>query len=114
MNEQRPPVRAVLLSERTRFGGESGAGIMRNRCAFTARDMGADWPEAFTYAIVFGWGPDPDDPDDNGALSDMAAKYGWDTELIAFLRDAHERFKALPDRNPPAPTRDRGTGEEDQ
>ena len=49
-------VRAFILSEGSRFGGETGAGLMRNRCAFTPRDMAADWPDAFTYAIVSGWG----------------------------------------------------------
>ena len=105
MSEQRDarPVRAIMLTDRTRFGGETGAGVMRNRCAFTSRDMAADWPDAFTYAIVFGW-DDADEPDES-ALSDMAARWDWDDDLIAFLRDAHERFKALADRTtPPAET----------
>lgn len=88
----------LTLSESTRFGGESAAGIMRNRCAFTARDMGADWPEAFTYAIVMGW--DADDPGEESAMPEMAEKYGWDDEMITFLRDAHQRFAALADRAP--------------
>lgn len=88
----------IILSERSRFGHETGAGILRNRCAFTSRDMGNDWPEAFTYAIVMGW----DDPDvhEEGAMQEMARRYDWDDELIAFLRDAHERFEALSDRTP--------------
>ena len=79
----------VILNEDTRSGGESGAGIMRNRCAFTPRDMGADWPEAFTYAVVFGW---------DDATEEMAVRWGWDSALLDFLRDAHRRFQALPDR----------------
>lgn len=93
------PERVVLLTERTRFGAETGAGLMRNRCAFTSRDMGADWPDAFTYAIVLGLdSADPDDDDPEAAMRDQAAQWGWDADLVAFLRDAHERFKALPDR----------------
>lgn len=92
--------RVVMLSERTRFGGETGAGVMRNRCAFTSRDMAADWPDAFTYAIVFGWGDDDATEDD--ATAEVAEKFGWDDELIAFLQDAHERFKKLPDRKEPS------------
>lgn len=88
--------RVAVLSDRTRFGGETGAGLMRNRCAFTSRDMGADWPEAFTYAVVFGW-HDEDDPESD-ASAEIAAKFDWDDELVAFLRDAHERFKKLSDK----------------
>ena len=88
----------IVLTERTRFGGETGAGIMRNRCAFTARDMAEDWPEAFTYAVVMGWDDETNDPDAGDAMSDMASKYGWDDELVAFLRDAHRRFMELTDR----------------
>lgn len=96
--EVTPEVRAIMLTEHTRFGGETGAGIMRNRCAFTTRDMGHDWPEAFTYAIVLGW--DSSDLGDGAdeAMRNQAAKWGWDEELVAFLRDAHERFKTLADR----------------
>lgn len=82
-------VRALMLSEGSRFGGETGAGLMRNRCAFTPRDMAADWPEAFTYAIVMGW---------DEALGGVAEAQEWDAELVAFLRDAHSRFVTLPDR----------------
>ncbi len=90
--------RVVVLTENTRSGDETGAGLMRNRCAFTSRDMAADWPEAFTYAVIFGWGPDEDDPEDSGAWDAVAAKHGWDPELVAFLRDAHERFTRLAHR----------------
>lgn len=83
---------AVLLTENIAFGRETGAGIMRNRCAFTSRDMGADWPESFTYAIVLGW--DDDDPECD-AMPEQAERHGWDDDLVAFLRDAHERFQAL-------------------
>lgn len=88
----------VILNERTRFGGESGAGLLRNRCAFTPRDMGADWPDAFTFAVVFGW---DGDQDDESAMDEMAARWGWDEAMVEFLRDAHRRFAALPDRLPP-------------
>ena len=89
----------VILSEGTRTGNETGAGLMRNRCAFTSRDMADDWPAAFTYAIVLGW-HDDDDPEYTGAMDELAEKFDWDAEMVAFLRDAHERFRALPDRAP--------------
>lgn len=85
--------RVLILTERTRFGGETGAGLMRNRCAFTSRDMSDDWPEAFTYAVVLGW---------DDSMDDMAAKFGWDEPMVEFLRDAHARFEALADRDPQA------------
>lgn len=88
----------IFLTERATFAGETGAGLMRNRCAFTSRDMGADWPEAFTYAVVMGWDGDPDEPGDEGAWSEMAERYGWDEDLLTFLRDAHRWFKRIPDR----------------
>jgi hypothetical protein len=87
----------VVLTERTRFGGETGAAIMRNRCAFTTRDMADDWPAAFTYAIVLGWG----DEDDPAGLHRMAAKWEWDDALVEFLIDAHQRFRGLADKVPP-------------
>ena len=66
---------------------------MVNRCAFTSRDMAHDWPEAFTYAIVLGW-HDDDDPSCD-AMQEIAEQFEWDDELVAFLRDCHERFKTL-------------------
>lgn len=86
--------RALFLTERTRFGDETGAGILRNRCAFTPRDMGADWPEAFTFAVVCGWG----DGDEDDAWAQMADRWDWDEPMVEFLRDAHRRFLALAER----------------
>lgn len=91
------PERLLILNDKTRWGDETGAGLMRNRCAFTSKDMGAEWDAAFTYAIVFGWSDDDDEPGED-AMSEMAEMYGWDEPLVAFLRDAHERFKRLPDK----------------
>jgi hypothetical protein len=79
----------IILTERTQWGGETGAGILRNRCAFTPRDMGADWPEAFTYAVVYGW---------DESMDEMAARWDWDEPMVEFLRDAHRRFEALADK----------------
>ena len=83
----------LIVNESTTFGGETAAGIMHNRCVLTARDMGADWPEAFTYAVVAGW--DDEGGEDDSAMLEVAARFGWDAELIAFIRDAHQRFGAL-------------------
>jgi hypothetical protein len=93
-------INAIALTEHFRSGGETGAGVMRNRCAFTSRDMGDDWPEAFTYAVVCGW---DGDSEGDSAMEAMAAKFGWDEPLIEFLRDAHRRFEALADRTKPRP-----------
>ncbi|WP_336790416.1 hypothetical protein [Gordonia malaquae] len=62
------------------------AELMRNRCAFTSRDMAEDWGDAFTYAIVFGW---------DDAWNEVANQQGWDKSLVKFLRDAHRRFADL-------------------
>lgn len=75
----------------------TGAGIMRDRCAFTSQDMGEGWAQAFTYAVVLGWDADPDDPEDAGVMEQLAAKFGWDDRMVEFLRDAHRRFEELPD-----------------
>lgn len=72
---------------------ESGAHLMRNRCAFTSRDMTANAFDAFVFAIVLGW--DGDDVTES-AMAEVAEKHGWDAELVAFLRDAHQRFSQLP------------------
>lgn len=90
--------RMIILNDRTRFGGETGAGLMANRCAFTSKDMAEEWDAAFTYAIVFGWDDPTDEEDDGGTLREQAEKWGWDEPLVAFLRDAHQRFAALPQR----------------
>lgn len=82
----------MVLNEQTQTGDETGAGLMRNRCAFTSRDMSPGWADAFTYAIVCGWG--------KKATRDLAEQHGWDDDLVAFLRDAHRRFKRLPDVTP--------------
>ena len=76
----------IFLSGSTRFPGETAAGALRNKCAFTSRDMGADWPEAFTYAVVMGW---------DDAMSEVAERHGWDAELVAFLRRTHRNFERL-------------------
>lgn len=89
----------LILNDRTRFGDETGAGLMRNRCAFTSKDMGAEWDAAFTYAIVYGW---HDDDPECDATSEVAERFGWDEDLVAFLRDAHERFAKLADKREPA------------
>jgi hypothetical protein len=92
--------RYIILNDRTRFGGETGAGLMRNRCSFTSKDMAEEWDAAFAYAIINGWDPDEDDPEDSGdPMTAMAKRWDWDEPLVAFLRDAHERFMALPDRH---------------
>ena len=69
------------------------ADLMRDRCAFTSRDMAEHWGDAFTYAIVFGWGS-PEDPDTD-AWDQVAREQGWDERLVQFLRDTHRRFAAL-------------------
>ena len=92
----------IVLNEESFSDETTGAGRLRNACAFTSRDMGADWPEAFTWAIVFGWG-DEDYPDED-ATSEIAEKFGWDDQLVAFLEDAHKRFLALPDKQPSEPS----------
>jgi len=98
MNQQ-----VIVLNDRTRFGKETGAGLMRNRCAFTSRDMGYDWLEAFTYAIVMGWDDGTEYPEDGDAMAEVSEKFEWDADLITFLKDAHQRFKQLPGKREGAP-----------
>lgn len=91
----------IIMSENSFSEGASGAELMRNRCSFTSRDMAADWPEAFTYAIVKGWYNDDEDDEDymsDAAMQECAEKFGWDDTLVEFLKDAHERFKKLPSK----------------
>lgn len=90
--------RYLLLNEHTQFGYETGAGLMRNRCAFTSKDMAAEFDSAFTYAIVWGWDADEAAED---AMAEVAAHWGWDTELVAFLREAHQMFQQLSDKRVP-------------
>lgn len=86
--------RVLILNEDSHNGDETGAGLMRNRCAFTSRDMAYDWPEAFTHAVVLGWG----DGDEDDAWDSIAEKFGWDNEMVAFLRETHRRFAELADK----------------
>ena len=79
----------IVLNERTRFGSETGAGLMRNRCAFTSKDMAEEFDSAFTYAIVMGW---------DTAMQEVSERWGWDAELVQFLKNSRRRFKNLPDR----------------
>lgn len=71
----------------------SGAGVLRNQCAFTARDMSTGWSDAFTYAIVCGWGD---------AWDEVAEAHGWDPQLVEFLKQVHNEFAKLPDKVPPS------------
>lgn len=84
-----------ILSDHDRFPEEPGATLIRNQCAFTSRDMSMHWADAFTYGIVLGWDAAADDPEPEDAMSEIAAAHGWDEQMIAFVRDAHERFLAL-------------------
>ena len=95
-------MRYVILNERTRFGGETGADLMRNRCSFTSKDMAEEWDAAFAYAIILGWDADEDEPEEDGCMEAMAERWGWDAEMVAFLRDTHERFAALSSRMDPS------------
>lgn len=71
---------------------------MRDHCAFTSRDQGADWASAFTYAVVFGWGGEPGDSED--AWPEIAERFGWDQELVDFLKRTHAEFDKLGDGAP--------------
>ena len=66
---------------------------MRDNCAFTSRDQAADWASAFTYAIVFGWGGD--EPLVEDCWQEIADRFGWDQELIDWLKRTHAEFEKL-------------------
>jgi hypothetical protein len=58
-----------------------------------------DWSEsrsmAWVYGIVLGWDNDePDDPEDFGAMDEIAEKFGWTPNQVERLRELHRRFNA--------------------
>lgn len=67
---------------------------IRALIAFDSRDWAEDRSDAWLYGIVFGWAGDPDDPDDEGAMDQIAARHGWTPGQVARLRALHERVKA--------------------
>jgi len=69
---------------------------LRDILAFSARDWAEERDTAAIWAIVFGWGsddPDEDDDLDEDAWDDVAAKHGWKPSYVAHLKALHEQFK---------------------
>jgi hypothetical protein len=70
-------------------------GALKNTIAFSADDWSVSRAMAWVYGIVLGWdNDDPDDPDE-GAMGEIAARFGWTLDQVARLRKLHVRFEEL-------------------
>ncbi len=67
-----------------------------NMIAFNSRDFAEDRFEAWLYGIVLGWDGDDNDPyDGDGAMDEVAARFGWTAAQVANLRALHANWKRL-------------------
>lgn len=66
---------------------------LQNVLAFNSRDWGLVKADAWIWGIVFGW-DDEDDPESE-AMSEMAARHGWDAFDVKNLRALHADFDRL-------------------
>lgn len=69
---------------------------LHDSVAFSSMDWGEARDVAWIYGIVCGW--DADDADEESAMPEVAAKFGWTGEQVARLRALHASFEALKDQ----------------
>lgn len=90
MTEQTERVMAHRLAEQSPT--ENPLESLSDTIAFSSADWGAARDLAWIYGIVLGW---DDDDDDEGAMPDIAQRYGWTAETIARLRRLHAEYERL-------------------
>jgi hypothetical protein len=70
---------------------------LHDSVAFSSMDWGEARDVAWIYGIVCGWDED-DDPEEAGAMRELATEFGWSDEQVARLRALHANFEALRDQ----------------
>ncbi|MFC8182434.1 hypothetical protein ACFULT_26480 [Rhodococcus sp. NPDC057297] len=66
---------------------------LEQMCAFSSKDWSTEKEAAWLYGIVSGW--DSDDPDDDPAMPELQARFGWNDEAVARLRRLREQWVTL-------------------
>lgn len=59
---------------------------IRRMMATNVRDWAEDRGDAFLWAVFLGWDADPGDDPEEGAMSEVATRHGWDDAQVARLR----------------------------
>lgn len=59
--------------------------------AFSSADWGQARDMAWIYGIVLGW--DDEDDEDDGAMGELAIRFGWDASTVERLRALHAEFQ---------------------
>jgi hypothetical protein len=86
--------RIIITGDIDRISGETNPfESVRNLVAFDSRDWGATKSDAWLYGIVAGWDSDDDEPDGDGAMDELAARFGWDANEVARLRLLHKTWE---------------------
>lgn len=67
---------------------------LESSLAFSSMDWGEARDTAWIYGIVCGWDED-DDPEDAGAMQELATKFGWTDEQVSRLRALHAEFTRM-------------------
>ncbi|MGR6523858.1 hypothetical protein ACU5JM_19665 [Rhodococcus erythropolis] len=83
---------------------------LHNLITFSSKDFAADRTDAWIYGIVVGWDNEDADPDpeDVGAMDEIAATYGWDAQTVAQLRELRSQWiqhTAVPTISAPSESR---------
>lgn len=83
-----------LIAHRYVPPGNNPFEALHNLITFSSRDFGADRTDAWLYGIVVGWDNEDTDPDpeDLGAMDELAATFGWDAQTVAQLRELRSQW----------------------
>lgn len=68
---------------------------LRNMMAFSSKDWAEEKEGAFLYAVILGWDPGEDEPEEESAMPEIAAKFNLSDEQVAKLRILHKEFQTV-------------------
>ena len=83
-----------LIAHRYVPPGNNPFEALHNLITFSSKDFGANRTDAWLYGIVVGWDNEDTDPDpeDLGAMDELAATFGWDAQTVAQLRELRSQW----------------------
>lgn len=85
------PAINIIANDIPYFGGQTNPlKALESTVTFSSMDWGEARDTAWIYGIVCGW--DEDDPEEESAMPELAAKFGWTDEQVTRLRALHAEF----------------------
>lgn len=68
---------------------------LKNMMAFSSKDWAEEKEGAFLYAVILGWDPGEDEPEEESAMPEIAAKFNLSDDQVAKLRTLHKEFQTV-------------------